>query len=305
MSFESKPQDSFENTDLNKEHLKESFGVALCAKLKDGSTAQLSEQIDFVEKMRPSAIQFDFRNRTLEEIQQSKQSLHQLVERNPNMRLSIHGETPKINESDLSIKNLERIAFELNLVDDLKTESFTIHPPSINTKLFQEASEEIREKILENYSTPFVNQIIHTINLGQTLCIAIENMPTKGEEGSFGQTPEELKVLLSSIEARLVESGIDQQTSSEHIGITLDINHALHGVDPEEYEQKLTEWFVQLKNDIKVIHLYTPSEMGNDIENKHNLVLDLAAKYSPDTQLFLESKQNLETTENIYKTIKT
>jgi hypothetical protein len=71
----------------SREKLRQGFGLVLCTRQKDESLAVLSDQIETAETIRPAAVQFDFRNREIEEIRESQAALCALRNKLPGMQL--------------------------------------------------------------------------------------------------------------------------------------------------------------------------------------------------------------------------
>ncbi len=299
------PKISYEEIYREKrEKLKEGFGVVLCTKMKEGGTASIETQTKLAEEMNLSAVQFDFRNRTDKEIEQSKVMLADYKKTHPDVAISIHGETPKINEADLSFKNKNRTLREIGFLQQLSGESYTVHPPSISQKLFKELSDDARSQIIENYSGIFVQAVKSASGSESKFSLGIENMPVKGEDGSWGQNVEDILMLVKRIEQDIVEQGIDFKIAHEYVGATLDISHALHGADPKEYKNILESWFKKLGDYLRIIHLYTPSNPNEEFNEKYRLCLDLASQFNPNARLFMESKQSPEITKELYNSTK-
>ncbi|MDB5259475.1 MAG: hypothetical protein JWO73_683 [Candidatus Taylorbacteria bacterium] len=288
-----------------REKLKQEFSLALCTKQKEGGTADLESQASFVEQVHPSGVQFDFRNRSIEEIEKALETLKSLRERMPEMSFSIHGDTPKIDEQNFGMKNHERTEKELEILQLLQADTYTVHPPSVSEKLFSEAQPEIQEKIIDAYCGMFASKISDAIQNGGKFSIAIENMPTKGEDGAWGQRVEDIDRLMRRTSEILVEKyEVDPAIVGEYIGATLDVNHTIHDLPSEEMNTVLDGWFRGLGEYLKVVHLYTPSNAGPEFSDKYKLVLDLASKYNPNARLYLESKQDEETTRNVFAAAK-
>lgn len=300
MSFESTPQNKAETA---QERLNSDLGIVFCTEKKDGGHTTLEDQIEEAENLNLPAVQFDFRKRTYEELLATQERLETYREANPRSYLSIHGETPKISKENVAIENHDRIVQELRIAKTLGSESYTVHPPRVNIEIWKSLTDAVREQILENYSSMFVEEIV-SVALEENFGVAIENMPTKGEEGVFGQTTEEIGSLVGRLENALVIKGIDAETAQKRIGITLDVNHALHGVAADRWEEELTRWFEEFGERIKIVHIYTPSNAGDEFKRKYQVTLDLAALHSPNTKIFLESKQESGTTATAYAAVR-
>jgi len=193
---------------------------------------------------------------------------------------------------------------ELDLLQRLSGESFTVHPPSINLKKFNSLPGDLRDTILQNYSNIFVQPIMESVAKKQRFSIGIENMPKKGENGSWGQEIGDLLMLLRKIEQILVDKGLELEVAHQYVGATLDINHALHGADVKDYKRVLEEWFKGLGDYLKVVHLYTPSSVGEEFNEKYKISLKLASQFNPNARLFMESKQSPDITERLYDAVK-
>lgn len=284
--------------------LLEGLGIVLCTKQKDGGFATFEDQIKLSEDLNLPSVQFDFRNREDDEFEKGLELIRLYKQTHPETVVSIHGETPKINESDLSIKNTKRIDEELNFIKEIGGESYTVHPPSINSKLFDSLPPETKDSIIENYCSIFIDAIKAQSAKNDRFSVAIENMPTKGEDGSWGQKIEEIISLIKNIEARLLQESFNPTEAKSHVGATLDINHALHGANREDYEHILESWFKGLGEYLRVIHVYTPSQADDSFNDKMMLSLKFALQFNPNARLFVESKQNPASTKEIYTRVK-
>jgi len=177
-----------------------------------------------------------------------------------------------------------------------------VHPPSVSEEKFLEAPDHVREVVIQKYADTFAEQIISAISNGKKFAVAIENMPVKGAKGTWGQRIEDVVTLINAVESAVTKQHIDEKVAREYVGATLDINHALHDVEPEQYESVLRPWFETLRERLKVVHLYMPAEYGSDLEEKYKLTLNLAAEFAPGARVFIESKRDKETTKQIYST---
>ena len=131
--------------------------------------------------------------------------------------------------------------------------------------------------------------------------VAVENMPIDGREGRWGQTVEEMQVLIEAVTEQLIEKhGFTKKEASRYCGITLDINHALtehDGKDPAVIER----WFTAFGDRLKAIHVYTPS-LGKSGRKKQEFEAwfgEIAALYRQNHShavVYLESKKDAETT---------
>jgi hypothetical protein len=250
------------------------------------------------------SVQFDFRNRGVEEIDAALGELVEFHKRNPDMIILIHGSTSEIDESSLAMKNAERLLRELSILQEIDGSLCTVHPPHINTKMFSGLEESVGKAIIINYLALYVGSIQKAIIGGKTLTVAIENMPTKGEEGAWGQNPEELMLLITEMEKLMLALGLEQSTVKKSIGITLDINHALHGYEGDKYGMVLEPWFMKFRDYIKVIHMYVPSGESPSFIKKQETALSLATRFCPNAKIFMESKQDEATTATLYSRAK-
>jgi hypothetical protein len=167
-------------------------------------------------------------------------------------------------------------------------------------KLFNELVQIDKQKLIDIYCDTFVQSIIKAIEKDRQFSVAIENMPQKGDDGSYGQNVDDILSVINKIENKLAGLGVDSEVAGKYVGATLDINHALHDVTEQEYASVLEEWFKRLGGYLRVIHLYTPSQFDSKYQEKYNLCLDFASQFSPNARLFMESKQSPEVTRAIY-----
>jgi hypothetical protein len=297
-------QDALEIQQEKRKNLAESLGVTLCTKNKEGVVRSLGEQIAFAEQIGLKSVQFDFRNRGVEEIDTALNELVEFHKRNPDVAISIHGSTSEIDESGLAMKNAEQLLRELSILQELDGSLCTVHPPHISTEMFSGLEEPLGKAIIINYLALYAGSIQKAIVNGKTLTIAIENMPTKGGEGAWGQNPEELMLLIIEMEKLMLAMGIEQVTIKKSIGITLDINHALHGYDGDKYGTVLEPWFMKFRDYIKVIHMHVPSKESPSFIKKQDTALSLATRFCPNAKIFMESKQDEVTTSSMYLSAK-
>ncbi|QQR82625.1 TIM barrel protein [Candidatus Campbellbacteria bacterium] len=306
MSFESVPTHSTETEQFaeKRQELHENLGIVFCTEQKDGTHTRLLDHIHLAETLGLPSVQFDFRKRSEEEIIEACDTLRAFREAHPDVDISIHGETPKIDPETLEIQNKKHMSTTLEYASELGIESYTMHPLALRDQLWKELSAEAQHALLTHYASLCAQSFTNHVTENTPSCsIAIENMPKKGAEGAWGQTPEDIHTLVQYISEYCMANGVTTETVEDHIGITLDINHALHDVDPADWEAELTSWFKIFGTRIRVIHLYAPSHYGETLNTKYQLVLDLAARYSPDAHVFLESKQDTEKTAEVYSSM--
>jgi hypothetical protein len=302
----------FETNDINlhespsekRLRIKNNIGVVLCTVQKNGRYSSPENQIDLAGEINAPAIQFDFRDRTLEEIKGFASMLLDYRHLNPYSSISIHGDTPDFNDTDLTIKNYERIREELRFLQDIVGESYTVHPPLITSLVFKHLPPEIQNGLIENYAHVFIEAIEEAVAHDNKLCISIENMAHGGPEDLFGQTIDELLLLIKKVREDLPRHGISEEIAKNYIGITLDVNNALNDVEAIDYRLILRRWFRGLGDNIKIVYVNTPSNVTAVFMDKYNLAIELAARYSPNARIMLKSKQDNETTKRIYRASK-
>ncbi|HEU5114409.1 MAG TPA: hypothetical protein VFT82_01425 [Candidatus Paceibacterota bacterium] len=299
--FEEQPR---ENTGENREKLKEGLGLSFSARRRDDQVISIGDQIELAETMEIPAAQFDFRGKTDEEVEEARAALTAYRQTHPDRALSIHGANPEIDQKTLDMSTKSRTAAELSLLAEANGESYTVHPPSIGTKLFASIPQNAQEAIVRNYAATLASALKAAIDSGKEFMIGIENMPAKGEDGAWGQNPDELSVLIRSTQEAAAALDVDPETIRKSIGATLDVNHALQDAQLENFDPMLKVWFERLGDLIKIIHIYAPSKESKEFEARYRITLDLAAQYSPNARIFLESKQDAGATEKALSALK-
>ncbi len=302
--FETNNTNHAETPAEKRTRLRNNIGVVLCTVQKNGTYSSPENQVKLAGEIDAPAVQFDFRDRTLEEIKGFASLLLDYRNLNPYSSISIHGDTPDFNDEDLTLKNYERIREELRFLQDIVGESYTVHPPLITSLVFKHLPPEIQNGLIENYAHVFIEAIEEAIAHDNKFCISIENMPHGSSEDLFGQTIEELLLLIRKIREDLPRHGISEEIAKNYIGITLDINNALNDVETIDYRLMLRRWFRGLGENIKVVYVNVPSNVTVIFVDKYNLALELAARYSPNARIMLKSKHNAETTVRVYKASK-
>lgn len=302
--FETNDANLPESPSEKRTRLKNNIGVVLCTFQKNGTYSSPESQIELAGQINAPAIQFDFRDRTLEEIKSFASLLLDYRHTNPYSSISIHGDTPDFSDVDLTIKNYERIREELRFLQDIVGDSYTVHPPLISSLVFKHLPEEVQNGLIENYAHVFIEAIEEAVAHNNNFCISIENMPHGSSEGLFGQNIDELTLLLKKVREDLPRHGISEDFAKKYIGITLDINNALNDVETIDYRPILRRWFKGLGDNIKVIYVNAPSSVTPIFIDKYNLAIELAARYCPNAHIMLKSKQNAETTLKIYRSSK-
>ena len=302
----------FETNDINlhetpaekRARLRNNIGVVLCTVQKNGTYSSPESQIELAGEINAPAIQFDFRDRTLEEIKGFASLLLDYRNLNPYSSISIHGDTPDFSDTDLTVLNYERIREELRFLQDIVGDSYTVHPPLISSLVFKHLPEDVQNGLIENYAHVFVEAIKEAVEHNNKFCISIENMPHGSSDDLFGQSIEELLLLIKKIREDLPRHGISEEIAKNYIGITLDINNALNDVEIVDYRLILRRWFRGLGENIKVVYVNVPSNLTAIFVDKYNLAIEFTARYSPHAHIMLKSKHNSETTIRIYKASK-
>jgi hypothetical protein len=209
-----------------------------------------------------------------------------------------------VDEANFEIRNKEKIRLQLSTAQSLASESYTVHPPAIKEDLFAKLPLESREKIIDSYADIFAEAIIRAIKDGSEFSVAVENMTAKGEEGSWGQKVDDILILIRKIEQKVAEKGVDSDAIKNHVGATLDIDHALRGATLDNFMQILESWFKELGDYLKVVHLFGSSDADEKFIGKHKITLDFVSKFNPNARLFIESKQDPEITKELYTAAK-
>lgn len=286
-----------ENREMTKERLIQNWGISFSSKHKDGNTVTVEDEIRLAQDLDLHNVQIDLKDKDVSAL---RRKLLEFVRANDeNLSVSLHSEIPQIDEETLGVKNAEKIEEEIDLAVTLGAKVFTIHPPNISKKLFDSISGNQRESIIENYCVFLSKAVMSVLKSGKSLTIAVENLPAKGEGGNFGQTPEEIKILIDRIKDILtVRMGIEPSEVDKFVGITLDVNHALSG--KTETQEELTSWIKILFGSVKAFHVYAPGEVDQKFNERFDLVMSLCREYGIDVPIYLESKQDLRTTKKVF-----
>ena len=260
------------------------------------------EQADYILESNQKTAQFSVGSaRSLEEY---LPIIAELMENDPELAISIHVSSPAINAESLSWDNGEKLSRDIQLAAEADCSPITIHPGTLPIREMQKLTEEIQEKILDSLADFYAGNISQTKNSGKVLELAIENLPAKGIDGNWGQQPEDLaKIIAKTRQSLVVNFGFKAEEAVAAVGMTLDVNHALTGLDEEKKAEKLSEWFRELGQDIKCIHVYTPSDSrdGRDsVNNQLEILRRLGDKFNVKPEILLESKKDLETTKGIF-----
>lgn len=284
--------------------LKNNIGVVLCTIQKDGTYNHHEEQIQLAKDLNSPSIQFDFRERTMNEIGSFATNIIEYRNENLHTSISIHGDTPELDETNLQIKNHDRVREELRFLQDISGESYTIHPPNITSQIFKSIPKEVQTKIVENYTRVFTDAIKEAITHNNKFHINIENMPHGASGDLFGQSADEILLLLKSVREDLHLHGIDTEMAHAYTGVALDINHVLHDVETIDYRVVLRRWFRALGENVKVVYINTPTNLVESFINRYNLTLELSARYCPRARIMLKSRKDSETTLAIFERVK-
>ncbi len=248
----------------------------------------------------------------VEEIERLKPIVENFRKNNPETNLSFHIDTPFLFEAGV-IENKNRINEEIELAQsgDIIT-VHAIHPGSALEKrdinkdeqdTFRGLGKEQKEN-LTGKSAEFLAEIIsQTAEQQKKLTFAVENV---------GQTIEEMKILLNRTRRILImDYGFDASRAEQSIGVTLDISHILHNLKEKPEDQQinsLEEGIGELQQDIRCFHISVPGltniEKKGRFQNIINEFTKLYNKHNFDIPLYLESKRELEKTEEAYGLIK-
>lgn len=288
-----------QKAELIKHRLLENLGISFSAKSKEKMPFSIEEQLATAQELGLKELQVDLRSRS--DIESTKEALLEFRRKSPETNTSLHGDTPKIDESTLELKNVDKLRQEIELATETGSDIYTVHPPSISHELFSQLPEEQQAKIIDSYATFYAESIRRAIDSGKLLVIAIENMPAKGEAGSWGQSPEEINLLVhKTMETLESRYGVEPKDSERFIGVTLDINHALATTGWNEREAVMREWIDVLSEKIKAFHVYSPSSPGAEFDQKLGQFIKLYKEYGLDTPIYLESKHASEATKNVF-----
>jgi len=284
-----------QKAELVRKRLLENWGISLQGQAQE-SVDILRQQFDLAKNLRLKEWQVDFRGRPFDLIEDE---LLKFRQESPATNISFHGETPQINEGSLNIRNIERLHKEINLAIEVGSDIYTVHPPSISREIFYRLSSEQQGVLLQNYAIFFAKSIKQALDSGKQIVVAVENMPA-GED-KFGQSIEEVSLLLNKIgEILNKQYNMSSQDIERFVGLTLDVNHALHGaVDVLAREKILRSWFESLGKRIKAFHIYCPTNQEG-FQHKFGQFLKLYKEYGIDAPIYLESKKSLEKTREIF-----
>lgn len=285
-----------QQAELVRQRLLENWGISFQAQVEE-SAAMLSQQFELAKKLRLKELQVDLRgDRSLGLI---RKALLKFKQESPTTNTSFHGETPQIDEELLDIRNTEKLGEEINLAIETESDIYTVHPPSVSSETFHRLPHQRQEALLQNYAAFFADSIRRALALGKQLVVAIENMPAGKTQ--FGQNVEEIGRLINKLDEILEKQhNIKPQDIERFVGLTIDVNHALHGaVELAEREKILRNWFESFGKRIKAFHIFCPTN-PEGFQQKFSQFLKLCKEYGIDTPLYLESKKPIKKTEEIF-----
>jgi sugar phosphate isomerase/epimerase len=244
-------------------------------------------------------MQIDLRSR--DDLDSIREKLLAFQEGSPLTNISLHGTTPLIDAETLGVKDGEKLRQAIRLAIECGCDMYTVHPPKISREIFSNLMPEQQKTIIDAYATFFAESIKRAVDSKKSLVVAIENMPTKGGGGGFGQSPEEIKAVVGRVVETLVEQhGFGSFDAERFVGVTFDVDHALIGADPGRQETVIREWLDALGSKIKAFHIYAPSGPGLGFDQKLSQFLKLYKEYGLDVPIYLESKQKPETTRDVF-----
>jgi hypothetical protein len=236
------------------------LGVSLSSKDKLGNVMFLSERLNQVLELGTNNVQIDLRHSNIEDLG----IIHSFAHDNPQINLSVHTSTPKLDSETGQISNKEVILKQISAVIHSNHTLITIHAPAV--KRADQPSVNTFASFLSEIAINYKNVII-----------GVENRPIK-DEALFGENPKDFVDLISL---------------TQPIGITLDIDHA----KPEN----LDKWIRQLSDNIIAVHIAVPSEIDKDSIAKFNMYIDEISQIKNDFPIYLESKQSWPITKKVYE----
>lgn len=277
-----------EKKELLRSRLLDNWGISFSSRLKDKTHIPIEDQLAIAKEVKPQELQIDLRGRP--DLDHIKKNILQFQQESGATNMSLHGETPQIDEFTFEIKNIERLRQEIQLAIKTGSDIYTIHSPHIPKEAFAKLSLERQECILQTFSSFVAESIKQALDAGQFLSVAIENIPVKGEEGKIGHSIEDINSILDRVVKILdAQYGLDPQDVERYIGVTLDINHALtKGDNPETI---MRQWFDSFGKKLKAFHIYSPSSPSPEFDHKLSQFIKLYKEYGIDAPIYLESKQ--------------
>ncbi len=278
----------------------ENYGISFSK--GDMLSSSAEEQVDYLSEKKINNAQFLIsKGRRMEEY---LPYFKELKKNNPDALLSIHSSAPKFESlTNPAIKNSEKLLKDLEDAANADCGLVTIHPPEVPMVVWSEASEENQAEGVASLARFYAQAVAAANRSGKKLELAVENLPAKGNEGNWGQTPEQISLILEKTREVLVtQFGYKAEDAIAAIGMTLDIGHAL-AENKLEAESVLSKWLKELGQDIKCFHVGADSNLPM-MEVKLRLLRELCEKYQIEVPIFLESKVDLATTEDIYDVTK-
>lgn len=285
-----------QRTELIRQRLLENWGISFQSQAQE-SAAILSQQFELAQNLGLKEWQVDLRgDRPLGLI---REALLKFKQESPTTNISFHGETPQIDDKSLDIRNVERLREEINLAIETGSDIYTVHPPSISRETFYQLPPEQQEAFLRKYAAFFAESIKQALDSGKQIVVAIENMPAGKTQ--FGQDVEEIWRLINKLDEVLEKQyNIQPQDVERLVGLTIDVNHAIHGVvDPAERERILRRWFESFGKRIEAFHIYCHTS-PESFQQKFSQFLRLYEEYEIDAPIYLESKKPIEKTKEIF-----
>lgn len=220
----------------------------------------------------------------------------------PNIEISFHTKTPSIK--DRNIQNRKQLQLDIEMVIQSGGGILSIHP---GAKTQTEFNEFNLLPILAQYFAQLIVMSNPRKLTHPPIVLAIENLPTKQAEGCWGQTIHEISQLIKETRKIVIcEYGYDSKLAEISVGMTLDVSHALSGLtDHYHEEQIIRDWMEYFRYDIRCIHIFAPKEINKKFVRRFKFVTsiysELVNKFGISFPLYLESKQDLNTTEKSFQ----
>lgn len=281
----------------------EKWGISLQGQKQD-FVEMLHQQFELAKDLGVKELQIDLRKIDLRNMPPNlidiiKDELLEFKRELPEVNISFHGKAPRINESSFELENIKRFQMEIDLVIEVGANIYTVHPPSISSATFHRLSPEQQEKLLQAYANFLAQSIKKALDSGREIVIAVENMPAG--KGKFGQSIEEIILLLNKVKTILEQKyGVVPQDAERFVGVTLDVNHAIHGInDVLTMEETFRNWLKNLGKRIKTFHFYCHTD-PNVFRRRFSRFLKLYEEYGLDSPIYLESKKSIEKTREIF-----
>ncbi len=292
-------RDDLENKEKQRNIFRDNFGVSYSTRpkgIKEGRP--IEEALSVALEPGLNHLQVDFRNRTLSSDDRSR--LKDFVAGHPDLQFSVHGKSWVINDN-LDVIDNEEINNDLEVAMELNCGPYTIHPPEFSDPTIAKevgSSPSQLEKVIDNYAHRLAEIIKQAEAEGNhRFSVAVENVPMVNNEFTI----DVLKQVIEKVKAQLPAELHDR------IGITLDVNNALHfsvesGNETADTARKedLKGWFDAFGQDIKCFHLYCPEEADPAYLYKMSFLRGLYDEAGLSVPVFLESKKSSETTKRVF-----